>query len=165
MAELLLECIEGSMGLLRLGYVSIPLYGSAEISATSEMLLVLRQPRIEAQTTAGVVFNPSWCELADIWIEEGPERPHFEVEPDRFGVIWPGQTLRAVLMNHSRSAQNAGVVIEGDGARLCHWRKDCPAGGCASCKVENKKVERGDPFLEMIADGGPKFTSRSRLHR
>jgi hypothetical protein len=177
MAELLLECIEGSMGLLRLGPVSIPLYGSAEISATSEMLLVLRAPRIEAHATgeaAGIRFNPDWCELMDFWIDDAGDetkRPHFQVEPGLFGVIWPGQVLRAALMNHSKLTRNVSVVIEGDAARLMHWRKDCPAGGCTSCKDDHllpkKRKERSDQevFLEMIAGGGPRFVSRSRLNR
>jgi hypothetical protein len=164
--ELLLECIEGKMGLLRLGPVSMPLYSSAEISAVSEMLLVLRAPRVEAQTTGGVVFNPSFCELSDIWIDDAEDeikRPHFEVERDRLGVIWPGQKLRAVLINNSRTTQNVGVVIEGDGARLMHWRKDCSSHGCSSCKDDLlPKTERrseGEVFLEMITSSptGPVF--------
>lgn len=167
--DLLLECVEGKMGLLRLGPVSMPLYSSAEISAVSEMLLVLRVPRIEAHATgeaAGIRFNPSWCELVDLWIDDaggGVKKPHFEVEPGLFGVIWPGQTIRAMLMNHSNLTRNVGVVIEGDGARLMHWKKDCPSAGCASCKADDsargRRGGRGDPFLEIIGtDGrGPQF--------
>ncbi len=131
----LLELVEGEMSVLRVGPVTVQLYSTAKVSATSAMLLWLRRPRVEVQTTAGILRDPDWCDIAEIRIN-GEFPPRYS--DGSLGLIWPGQALEAVLVNTSRAIGNACVVVEGDAARVVHWGIDCAvrkAGQeCSDCR-------------------------------
>lgn len=130
MSQMPLEFVPGSMSILRIGPVSVPLRSMVRIAMKSEMLLLLRSPRLEIQAMPGV--NPA-CEIVDIWV--GDERPNVPQDHDALGVIQPGQMLQAILMNHSAQLRNASVVVEGDEVRVVHWAVDCSShGGCPSCR-------------------------------
>jgi hypothetical protein len=132
MPPLPLEIVAGAMGILRIGPVSIPLHSMVRIAMRSEKLLVLRWPRLEVQTFAGVAGA---CEIVDIWV--GDERPRAAYEDGPMGVIRAGELIQAILMNHSTGLRNATVVVEGDAARIVHWAVDCAdkaAGGCPDCR-------------------------------
>jgi len=122
LAAPLLELIEGEMSVMRVGPVTIPLYSTARVSATSAMLLWLRRPRVEVQTTGGMLLNPDWCDIAELRIQgEFPQR----YRDGALGLIWPGQSLEVALVNTSRAVGNACVVVEGDAVRVVHWSLDC----------------------------------------
>jgi hypothetical protein len=127
-----LEFVPGSMSILRIGPVSVPLHSMVRIAMKSEMLLWLRSPRLEVQAMPGV--SPA-CEIVDIWV--GTDRPNVPQNRDLLGVIEPGQMLQAILMNHSAQLRNASVVVEGDEVRVVHWAIDCRSGrggGCLNCR-------------------------------
>lgn len=133
----LLEIAAGSMSILRIGPVTIPIYSMVRIAMKSEMLLVLREPRLEVQTTPGAAAA---CEIVDVWV--GEERPNVSSYGGGgggrpLGVIRPGEKLQAILLNQGAQLRNANVVVEGDAARVVHWGLDCPSkqdGGCAACR-------------------------------
>lgn len=136
MPALPLEIVTGSMSILRIGPVTVPLHGMVRIAMRSDgdMLLVLRRPRLEIQALPGVNMK---IEIEDIWI--GEDRPNFPFSSnqDWLGVIRPGEKLQAVLVNHMSQVANASVVVEGDAARVVHWGVDCSCkhgGGCPSCR-------------------------------
>jgi len=118
----MLELIEGSMSVLRLGPVTIQLYSMAKVSATSAMLLYLRRPRVEVQMTSGTLRDPDWCEIDEIRIGDKPLQPSRD---GSLGLIWPDQALEVVLVNTSKAIGNACVVVEGDSVRVVHWGLEC----------------------------------------
>ena len=176
----LLEYVMGSMSVLRMGPVSIPLHSSAKVTVKSEMLLVLRLPRVEVQTESGTIRNPDWCEILEMRIDG--ELLHAD-HPESLGVILPGQTLEALLVNDSKQIGNATVVIEGDVARIvhmgiecgkncedCRWQTSCHHEECERSPEAAQKCEgtRTASFMEMIDTDGPIYQSwngRPRLNR
>lgn len=148
----LLEIVVGSMSILRIGPVTVPLHGMVRIAMKSEMLLVLRHPRLEIQAAPpGVNMK---CEIEDIWV--GEERPNFPQDRDRLGVIRPGEKLQAILVNHMSQNANASVVVEGDAARVVHWAADCSLGMCPSCRwrttCRHEKCERSADAARRCAE-------------
>jgi len=126
------EIVEGSMSILRIGPVTVPLLSMVRIAMRSEMQLLLRSPRLEIQIMPGVAMN---CEIVDIWV--GEERPNVPQDRDALGVIRPGELLQAILQNHMSQNANASVVVEGDEVRVVHWGALCvhkDGGGCANCR-------------------------------
>jgi hypothetical protein len=121
----MIEVIEGEMSILRLGPVTMQCYALVTVSAKSgfQGLLGLRRPRIEVQTTGGVLHDPEWCEIGNIWIDADPDVP---LEHKELNIIHPGQVLRATLMNHSKEIRNVTLAIEGDAVRFVHWALECP---------------------------------------
>ena len=118
----LLELVEGEMSVMRVGPVTIPLYSTARVSATSAMLLWLRRPRVEVQTTGGILRDPDWCDIAELRINGEFPQP---TRDGSLGLILPGQTLEVVFVNTSRAIGNACMVVEGDAVRVVHWGLDC----------------------------------------
>lgn len=152
----LLEIVVGSMSILRIGPVTVPLHGMVRIAMKSETLLVLRRPRLEIHAAPpGVNMK---CEIEDIWI--GEERPNFPQDHANFdgalGVIKPGEKLQAILINHMSQNANASVVVEGDAARMVHWAADCLYGMCASCRwrttCRHEKCERSPDAARRCAE-------------
>lgn len=138
-----IELIYGSMSVLRLGPASVPAFGTTIVSAVPEMLLALRSPRIEVQTTAGIMANPSWCQILDIAVDGVSRKTSssalvlFGSDTGDLGIVWPGQLLEILIENTSSEIKNAAVVVEGDAARVVHWGLECTAsssGGCSECR-------------------------------
>jgi hypothetical protein len=124
-----LEFVSGSMSILRIGPVTVPLHSMVRIAMKSEMLLWLRRPRLEIQALPGVNMK---CEIVEVWV--GDERPNVPRDLDSLGVIRPGEMLQAILQNHMTQIVNASVVVEGDEVRVVHWAIDCGYGGCSRCR-------------------------------
>lgn len=127
------EIVPGAMSILRIGPVTVPLHGMARIAMKSEMLLVLREPRLEIRAAPpGVNMK---CEIEDIWV--GEHRPVFPQDRNALGIIQPGEKLQAILVNHMSQNANACVVVEGDAVRMVHSAALCPNldyGGCPNCR-------------------------------
>src|SRR5271166_5251011 len=149
MPVLPLEIVAGSMSILRIGPVTVPLHSMVRIAMRSEMLLVLRHPRLEIQTLPGVAMR---CEIMDIWV--GEERPNVPQNSGTLGVIQPGEKLQAILVNHMSQVANVSVVVEGDAARVVHWAVDCAQkydGGCPNCRWRTQcRHEECERSFEMV---------------
>ncbi len=143
-----LELVAGSMSILRIGPVSVPLHSMVRIAMRSEMMLLLRYPRLEIQTLPGVAMR---CDIVDIWV--GDDRPNVPQDFSSLGVIQRGQALQAILINHMTQVVNASVVVEGDEVRVVHWAVDCDQkdrGGCAGCRWRTQCYhEECERSLEM----------------
>jgi len=129
------EIVPGCMSILRIGPVTVPLQSMARIAMKSEMLLVLRRPRLEIRAAPpGVNMK---CEIEDIWIGENRPDVSFSDNQDSLGIIQPGEKIQAILVNHMSQNVNVCVVVEGDAVRTVHWATECSNsgyGGCPSCR-------------------------------
>jgi len=165
------EPVAGVMGTFRLGPVTIPLRSAAKVSATSEGLYVLRDPRVLVQTTAGVQVGPDTCQIAVLRV--GDAQPI--VSPTLgtpLGLIRPGEKIEAVLLNNATVPANVHVVVESDGAREVHWGVDCDkhrrGEECRDCRWRTKcghdECERSPEMERLCREEEKTALIRQAIH-